>query len=51
MPKATSIQLLLRLPIKKDSLLLPREVKYATANSTTKYPITKENKINGGIVK
>jgi hypothetical protein len=42
-PNATSIQLLLRLPIKKDSLFELREVNQATASNKTKYPITKVN--------
>ncbi len=43
MPKATSIQLLLRLPIKKESLLELRDVYHATISKITKYPITNEN--------
>ena len=43
MPKATSIQLELRLPIKNDSLLEFREVYQATPSSSKKYPITNEN--------
>jgi hypothetical protein len=36
MPKATSIQLLFRLPMKKDSLLEPLEVTQATVSSNKK---------------
>jgi hypothetical protein len=36
MPKATSNQLLLLLPMKKVSLVLPREVMYAINNSSAK---------------
>jgi len=43
-PKATSIQLLLRLPIKKDSLSAFREVYQATPSNKRKYPITKEKR-------
>jgi hypothetical protein len=49
MPNATTIQLELLLPIKKDSLLALREVKYATTSSKAKYPITNENKRAGDI--
>jgi len=43
MPNATSIQLELRLPIKKESLLEFLEVYQATPNNKTKYPMTNEN--------
>ena len=49
MPKATSIQLELLLPMKKDSLLELREVNQATASSSTKYPITNPNSSVGDI--
>jgi len=49
MPNATSIQLLLRLPMKKDSLLEFREVYHATVSSNTKYPMTKEKRMIGDI--
>lgn len=49
MPKATSIQLLLRLPIKKDSLSELRDVYQATPNSKAKYPMTKQNNTTGDI--
>ena len=35
-PKATSIQLLLRLPMKNDSLFALREVTHATPSSSAK---------------
>src|SRR6266487_7051352 len=44
MPNETSIQLLLRLPIKKESLLLLRLVYHATPSNNRKYAITNENK-------
>jgi hypothetical protein len=50
MPNATSIQLLLRLPMKKDSLLELREVYHATVSSNTKYPMTKEKRMMGDIL-
>ena len=43
-PKETSIQLLFRLPIKKESLLLLRLVYHATPSNKRKYAITNENK-------
>jgi len=49
MPKATSIQLLLRFPIKKVSLLLLRLVYQATPNKRRKYPKTKVNSNTGDI--
>jgi hypothetical protein len=39
-PKATSIQLLLRFPIKNDSLFELRLVYHATPNKIRKYKIT-----------
>ena len=50
MPKATSIQLLFRLPMKKDSLSELREVYQATPSKRRKYPSTKENKVIGVII-
>jgi hypothetical protein len=50
MPNATSIQLLFRLPIKKDSLSDLREVYQATVSSKTKYPITNVKSIVGDIL-
>src|SRR5205809_666414 len=49
-PKATSIQLLLRLPMKKDSLFELREVYQATVRRSAKYPMTHVNKRVGDIV-
>jgi hypothetical protein len=46
-PKATNAQLLLRFPMKKDSLLALREVNQATSSKTRKYAITKLNKTAG----
>ncbi|MGH2553042.1 MAG: hypothetical protein ACRDEB_04960, partial [Chitinophagaceae bacterium] len=48
-PKATSIQLLLRFPIKKESLFELREVYQATESNNTKYPTTKEKRMTGDI--
>jgi hypothetical protein len=48
-PNATSIQLLLRLPIKNDSLFELREVIHATPSNKRKYPITKVNNRAGDI--
>jgi hypothetical protein len=49
MPNATSIQLDLLFPIKKESLLGFREVIHATTRSNKKYPITNENNSTGVI--
>jgi hypothetical protein len=50
MPKATSIQLLFLLPIKKDILLLFFPVILATANKTKKYKITNAKRMGALIV-
>ena len=49
MPNATSIQLLLLLPMKKESLVLFLPVYQATPSKMRKYAITKEKSNNGDI--
>jgi hypothetical protein len=47
MPKATSIQLLLLLPMKKLSLLALREVNQATPSRRAKYPMRTQKRRTG----